>query len=239
MMLPSPSLFLPGWGLGRGPLEWVFAGTGWQIMDLPGVDHKNGHPLPSGFAAARDTLLETLPPTCHLGGWSLGGMLALAAAMKAPERVLSLVLTGCTPSFVNREGWNLGRPPETLQAFTVRIRKDGIATLPRFVDSFCRGDCDPETARFLVERASPMPQAALDSGLAWLAEADLRAAVEGAPASCPVTLIHGEHDPLMPVAAARWLAERLPRARLCVLPGKAHAPFAPDPAPFLRQCRPS
>jgi pimeloyl-ACP methyl ester carboxylesterase len=40
----------------------------------------------------------------------------------------------------------------------------------------------------------------------------------------------------MPVEAARWLAERLPNARLHLLPGKAHAPFAPDPRPFLEAC---
>jgi pimeloyl-[acyl-carrier protein] methyl ester esterase len=234
MNMPVPAFFLPGWGLGRGPLEAALAQSHWRIMDLPGV---TGEP-PESFAAARDTLLAALPPVCHLGGWSLGGMLALAVAIKAPERVRRLVLVGCTPSFVRREGWSLGRPPEELEAFRARICQDSAATLPRFIGSFCRGDENADATRFLLEHVSVTPPSALDAGLAWLAEADLRADVAAKPAqvTCPVTLIHGEHDPLMPVAAAQWLAERLPAARLCVLPGKAHAPFAPDPRPFLQAC---
>ncbi len=39
----------------------------------------------------------------------------------------------------------------------------------------------------------------------------------------PSLLIHGEHDALMPIAAARRLAQALPRARLETLAGSGHA----------------
>lgn len=223
----ATQLFLPGWGFGPGPLTAALAGSGWQVLDLPG---NTGDPVPATFLAARDALLARLPACSHLGGWSLGGMLALACAQAAPERVLSLTLVGSSPSFLNREGWELGRPPTELQAFQARIRRQGAALLPRFAQGFCQGDASPQAAEALLAQATPVPQAALEAGLAWLAEADLRAGL--ASLTCPVTLIHGENDPLMPAAAARWLAERLPRAELRLLPGKAHAPFSPDPTPF-------
>lgn len=223
----KPALFLPGWGFGRGPVEAALAGTNWQVHDLPGTSG----PVPASFAAARDALLAELPPSCHLGGWSLGGMLALACAAKAPERILSLTLVGSTPSFVNRDDWELGRPTLELPAFITRVSQAGAAILPRFAGSFCRGDVSPDVARQLLAQATPQPQAAMEAGLTWLGEADLRASLP--LVRCPVTVIHGEQDPLMPVAAARWLAEHLPQATLHILPGKAHAPFAPDPAIFL------
>jgi pimeloyl-[acyl-carrier protein] methyl ester esterase len=220
-----PNIFLPGWGLGCGPLNIALADSDWQCVDLPGCGDDAASALPASFAAAVDALLEKLPSVCRLGGWSLGGMLALASAQAAPERIRELTLVGCTPSFIMREGWEWGRSPAELKAFMSKIRQDAAAILPRFTGSFCRGDSDPETARWLLQHASPMSQDALDAGLVWLYEADLRTRLEGV--SCPVVLAHGENDSLMPIDAARWLAERLPCTTLRVIPGKAHAPFAP------------
>lgn len=224
-----PAFFLPGWGFGQGPLQQPLAGTGWQLLDLPGAQ---GESVPAHFDAARDALLAQLPPASHLGGWSLGGMLALACAIAAPERIRSLVLVGTTPSFVQRPGWELGRPPLELQAFRAKVAEQGAAILPRFTGSFCRGDSSPEVASHLLSHASAMPQAALEAGLDWLAEADLRDQL--ACVKCPVSIIHGTNDPLMPVAIAHWLTAQLAQAQLHLLPGKAHAPFAPDPTLFLQ-----
>jgi pimeloyl-[acyl-carrier protein] methyl ester esterase len=240
-----PNIFLPGWGLGCGPLAAALADSEWQCMDLPGCGDDAQSELPTSFAAAVAALLQKLPPVCRLGGWSLGGMLALAAAQAAPTRIRGLTLMGVTPSFIQRENWEWGRPPTELKAFMGKIRQDAEAVFPRFVGSFCRGDSDPEAARWLLQQASPMSQAALEAGLVWLFEADLRAGLQGeggpgcCPVSCPVVLVHGENDPLMPVVVARWLAERLPHATLQIIPGKAHAPFAPitSTAPALRVLR--
>ncbi|MDR0674236.1 MAG: alpha/beta fold hydrolase [Zoogloeaceae bacterium] len=235
-MTTPPALFLSGWGFGRGPLEAVLEESHWRCLDLPGCGADASAVLPDHFTAAVEALLARLPPVCALGGWSLGGMLALAAAQAAPERFSQLLLVAATPSFIQREGWTLGRPPEELRAFREKIRQEGAGLLPRFTASFCRGDAAPQTAQWLLQNAAPMSQAALDAGLIWLEEADLRANLSRV--TCPVTLIHGENDPLIPAEAARWLAGGLPRARLSLIPEKAHAPFAPDAsarARFLRE----
>ena len=225
----SAALFLPGWGLGRGPLAAVLEGSGWQLLDLPGTEG----PVPPHFDGAVDALLAALPPRCHLGGWSLGALLALACAARAPERIASLTLVAATPSFLQRPDWPHGLSGAELEAFAAGVAEAGTQALPRFISNFCRGDGEARAAaRLLGQQATPPARALLDAGLAWLGQADLRDAV--AAIACPVTLIHGEADPLMPQAAAHWLAGKLPNARLHVLPGKAHAPFAPDPAPFLQ-----
>lgn len=226
----SAALFLPGWGLGRGPLAAVLEGSGWQLLDLPGTEG----PVPPHFDGAVNTLLAALPPRCHLGGWSLGALLALACAARAPERIISLTLVAATPSFLQRPDWPHGLSAAELQAFAAGVAEAGALALPRFISNFCRGDGEARAAaRLLGQQVTPTAQALLDAGLAWLGQADLRDAVPRI--ACPVTLIHGEADPLMPLAAARWLQENLPDARLRVLSGKAHAPFSPDPAPFLQE----
>ena len=78
---------------------------------------------------------------------------------------------------------------------------------------------------------APLPDAAsLLSGLAWLRDVDLRAEV--ASVRTPTLLIHGERDPLMPLGAARWLAQTLPQTRLETFADAAHAPFLHDPDRF-------
>lgn len=226
--LQTAAWFLPGWGLGRGPLVPALAGSGWQLLDLPGTQA----PVPTHFDAAVEALLAALPARCHLGGWSLGTLLALAAAARAPERIVSLTLVAATPSFLQRPDWPHGLSHVELEAFAAGVAKMGSQALPRFIHNFCRGDAAARAAaRALGQQATPPAQAVLDAGLAWLGQADLRHAV--ASIACPTTLIHGAADPLMPLAAAHWLADHLPKARLIVLPGKAHAPFAPDPVLFL------
>ncbi|MDR3157794.1 MAG: alpha/beta fold hydrolase [Zoogloeaceae bacterium] len=237
-MTSLPAFFLPGWGFGRGPLDAALGKSRWRRMDLPGcgTEASTSAPIPVHFTAAVDALLAQLPPVCALGGWSLGGMLALAAALRAPERFCQLLLVAATPSFIQREDWAFGRPPQELQAFRERIRREGAALLPRFAASFCRGDAEPQAAQWLLQNASSMSQAALDAGLLWLEEADLRAGI--GRVACPVTLIHGENDPLIPAEAARWLVSQLPQAHLSLIPDKAHAPFAPNAsacARFLRK----
>lgn len=228
--MSTPSIFLPGWGLGRGPMEKLLADTSWQIVDLPGVA---GGIIPAHFDNARDALLDTLPPLCHLGGWSLGAMLALACAAAAPERIASLTLVAATPSFVARPDWPHGSDPVELQGFIAKVAQEGARIFPRFIGNFNRGDAEPQAAtRQLLQQATPSAPDALNAGLVWLSEADLRERLH--TITCPITLIHGANDLLIPLAAAEWLKKHLPHAKLRVLPNKAHAPFSPDSGDFLR-----
>ncbi|MDR2678823.1 MAG: alpha/beta fold hydrolase [Zoogloeaceae bacterium] len=233
------SRFLPGWGLGCAPLARAFrqqdAATPWQIQALPGSPPDVR--VPENFRDAVEALLARLPEKCHLGGWSLGATLALALAARAPERVISLTLIAATPCFVARPDWRNACPSAEFRAFARKVERDGADALPAFIAGFCRGDQDAKNCcHFLEKHAEPLPRAALVAGLRWLAEADLRADIPRI--ACPVFLLHGENDPLIPLEAARWLAQTLPRARLTRLPGKAHAPFLNTPAAtcFLREC---
>lgn len=226
----APLVFLPGWGLGRRPLQAVAETLGAEIIDLPGYDDA---PLIDDFAAAVDAIAHCLETGSTLCGWSLGAQLALAVAEQAPDKVARLVLVAGTASFIQRDGWPHAMPPTTLAEFAASVAADPEALLPRFVGGFCRGDTQAKACtRQLLEMAKPWPPAAtLATGLGWLRAVDLRTAA--ARIKAPTLLIHGAADPLMPLAAAEALAALIPGAQLSVMADCAHAPFISRPDDFL------
>jgi pimeloyl-[acyl-carrier protein] methyl ester esterase len=227
-----------GWGLHAG----VWHGAAEELarhftvhaVDLPGHGRS---PMRTPYTLeelARD-LLHSLPQAVALCGWSLGAQLALVAALRAPERVGSLVLVSATPCFVRRPDWPWGMDREVLEGFAADLKRDYEGTLRRFLALQARGG---EAARALTaalrarlfERGRPDPRA-LQAGLALLLESDLRPLVASVPQ--PVLLVHGEQDLLAGVGAARWMAQRFGRARLITLGHCAHAPFLSQPAQFV------
>lgn len=225
-----------GWGLGagvwNGVVDSLAARHRVHLVSLPGYDG-GAADEEAGFAATAAALTATLPAGTTLCGWSLGGMLALAAAAAAPGHFARLVLVGSTPSFVVREGWPCAQQASLLAGFAANVATDAARTLTRFVMLFSQGDAAArQVARTLAPLAAgPLPSVeTLLAGLAWLGDTDLRATL--AQLDMPVLLLHGSNDPLMPFAAAEALAARLPRARLHAFAGAAHAPFVSDPARF-------
>ena len=186
------------------------------------------------FDEAAQSLIETLPEGCIVCGWSLGSMLALHAARLSPQHFWKLILVGGTPSFAQRDDWPHAKPPALLDSFAEAVAKAPAGTLQRFIVLLNQGDVQARLfGRSLTQQLmiSQLPDTAtLMTGLDWLRNVDLRAEV--AAIALPTLLLHGEHDPLMPLAAAQWLADTLPDAQLQVITGAAHAAFLNDPANF-------
>lgn len=167
-------------------------------------------------------------------GWSLGAMRAL----QAPAIADRLILVGATPRFIQATDWPCAQPPVLLDSFAAAVAADPQAALRRFAALMNQGD---ERARDITRRMNELlreriPDAAtLAAGLAGLRDIDLRKSV--AAIRHPTLLIHGEHDPLMPLAAAQWLATHMSNARLEVFAGTAHAPFLAQPERFANLVR--
>ena len=111
-------VFLPGWCLGRGPLNAAVDALNGTIFDLPGY---RDAPLITDFYAATDDIAARLHPGTRLCGWSLGAQMALAIAARAPEKVGKLVLIAGTISFVQRDGWPHAMPLAAAEALAALI----------------------------------------------------------------------------------------------------------------------
>lgn len=230
----APIVFLPGWCLGRTPLNAVVNAINGQIFDLPGYGNA---PLITDFYAAADDIAARVQPGTSLAGWSLGAQLALAIAARHPDKVGKLVLVAGTTSFVQRDGWPHAMPPDMLAEFAAGIAADVEAMLPRFVGGFNRGDANAKAVTLeLLKLADPRPAGeVLGTGLNWLRDVDLRDSALQVKA--PTLLIHGGADPLMPLGAAEALAALIPGAKLAVFDDCAHAPFMSRPDDFLATVR--
>ena len=173
--------------------------------------------------------LDAVPAGAVVCGWSLGAMRVLNKSAVATR----LILVGATPRFVQAPDWPCAQPPELLDNFAAAVAADTLVALRRFAALMNQGDERArEITRWLHEllRERTPDAATLAAGLAELRDTDLRKSV--AATRHPTLLIHGEHDPLMPLAAAEWLAAHLPDAHLEVFAGAAHAPFLSQPDRF-------
>lgn len=231
----APVALVHGWGLNGAVWEAIAAAlTGRAaviVPDLPGCGRSRALPATYSLAQLAHDIDACLPAPATWVGWSLGGLVALTAARLFPARVRRLVLIGATPRFVQAADWPAGMPAAVMKQFAAGLAQDYRGTLQRFLS--LQMGAEPaarETLRTLRERlfehGEPQP-AALEAGLALLQESDLRA--ELSHITQPALLIHGERDQLAPLAAAHYLRDHLPQARLQTVPLAGHAPFLSHP----------
>ena len=162
----------------------------------------------------------------HLFGASLGGIIAQRIALRHPDRVLSVVSAA-------------GMPSDTSGLGAVRYVRFGmLARLARLkVPEGRDGDIQLSLAlaRAVASPAYPFDETAtrewiereVDSG-----PRDTRAQSRQVGAGWhgpklrelrkPTLVLHGDHDPLLRVSAARNTAKAIAGARLVLLPGAGH-----------------
>jgi non-heme chloroperoxidase len=169
-----------------------------------------------------------------LVGWSMGAQVVLQSFQPLRERIAGLVLVGGTPKFTSGEGYPHGLPPVEVKGMWLRLRRDYQKTMGDFFRSmFAAGEPDRERYQRIVhgivmKGRLPEPEVA-GKGLQVLADADLRDVLP--QIDRPVLLIHGTDDRICPADASRYMAEKLPMARLQLVEG-GHAPFMVRPAEF-------
>ncbi len=229
---------LHGWGMHGGVWRSVCDALAQRfrlhLIDLPGMGHSTPCE-PYTFTQLAREVAASLPADGALGGWSLGGEVAMRLALDFPQQVHRLILIGSTPCFVNTRDWQYGVAPEVFREFAAQIAADYHPAMGRFLGlQAFGGESSRAQMRALREqfaaRPVPVPQV-LQQALGILLETDLRDQVPRL--NLPVQIIHGDRDTLAPVAAARWMAAHLPQAELHVIPGASHAPFLSHPTAFV------
>jgi len=226
-------VMLHGWGMHSamwGELADGLAGfCRVTTVDLPGhglspaLEPEHAASL-SGWAAA---VAEVAPARAVWLGWSLGGLVAMRAALDFPQRVSRLILVAANASFVQRPDWPRAQPSATLDGFAAGLRQDYRTVLQRFLALQAWGSEDARRqVRMLREslfvHGEPHP-AALAAGLRMLKQADLRRELPGL--TQPALLIAGQRDTLVPPAALKSMVQLMPDARMETVPGAGHAPF--------------
>ncbi len=230
----APLVLLHGWGMGPS----VFAD--WRTALEP--DHQVHCPVWSDHVAAssgspreRDALgalaarvADGIERPAHWVGWSLGGLIALAAARCRPGAVARVTLIAASPRMVAAPDWP-GIDPLELQRFRRGLQVEPMAAHDRFLTLQVRGSEGGRSAlralRSAVAADGLPSMGVLLSGLDHLLQSDLRTDLNAL--SCPVDAVLGDRDALVPAAVAARLEALAVRTR--VIPGAAHAPFISHP----------
>lgn len=198
------------------------------VIDLPGHGRSIGAE-PDDLQGWVERLCHDLPAAVWVG-WSLGGLVALAAAQRATSKVRGVIAVASSPRFVCAPDWPHALAPEVLDAFADELERDYRKTLTRFLALQLRGDdaghAELRRLRELMFARPPSPEG-LRAGLRILRETDLR--MDRPAPVCPVRYILGERDALVPVEVAADLGT----APVSVIEGAGHAPFVSHPARFL------
>ena len=234
-------VLLHGWALHSGvwneiadTLAQYFRVT---LIDLPGHGRSPIFPDAYSLSNLATHVLDVAPPKAVWLGWSLGGMVAMQAALEQPERLAGLVLVASSPRFVEAADWPHAVPVQVLQDFAQDLQRDFRGTIRRFLALQMRGNTHTrDYLRILNTRAFKHGEpslVALQAGLSLLAETDLRKQLKDI--TCPTLLVMGENDTLIPLAAAEALVVMFKAAYSEVIPGAGHAPFLSHPQQFLQR----
>lgn len=225
-----PLVLVHGWGMHGGvfaPLLPALAARHTvHVVDLPGHGRSATSDTPLALADCAAALLARLPPAPWLG-WSLGGLVALSAALAAPERVPALALIATSPRFVVAPDWPHGVEHAVFVEFARELAGDWRGTLERFLALEVHGSDRAraelrELKQHLYDHGEPAA-GALAAGLEILDRTDLRAQLP--KLSMPALWLAGARDRLVPAAALEAAAVAMPQARCVRITGGGHAPF--------------
>ncbi len=211
----------------------------------------------AGIAANRRVLDDFLRRFAPAGdavvvGNSMGGLITMMEAAAAPELVATAVLvTPALPPVSARHttldtALRLGLPLLPFVGPRIAQRYRSTVPLEQQVDETLEMLCvDPDrvTPEF---RAASLDMARRRRDMDW----DIAAFVEASRSiaavltrrrrfvsmvqriECPVLVVHGEHDPIVPVAAARWLEKLRPDFRYAYFADAGHIPHVETAAEF-------
>jgi len=206
------------------------------VPDLPGFGESErppgvGYSLAEQVSRLQAFCRELGIDRCHLGGNSMGGLLAGAYAARHPGQVLSLWLLA--PA-----GVKAAQPSELMQAIA-----DG-RPLPILARTIAEVRA---LFTFVMHRPPPMPRYMLATlALRQSADYELNSRIVqelvdgpgldellGADAP-PALVVWGDRDRALHPSGAAVLASRMPKARLILMPDVGHVPMMEAPATVVR-----
>jgi pimeloyl-ACP methyl ester carboxylesterase len=262
---PPETTYVLVHGLGGSHLNWIqvaggLSGSGRVLaLDLPGFGWS---PLAGRHAGLMDQrrvvsrFIEALGSgEVILGGNSMGGAIAILQAAVEPATIRRLILTASVFPWA-RGGWP---HPAVVGAFAMydtpgvgerfvgarvrRVDAERVVRLAFWLTTVDPRRIPPEIVRMNVdlirERRSDLdgPRAYVEAARSLLRlgrRPDVAArALDGI--CCPVLVLHGRRDRLVPVSFAEATLARYPAWRGRILPDLGHVPQMEDPGRWLAE----
>jgi pimeloyl-ACP methyl ester carboxylesterase len=230
-----PLLLVQGLGYGR----W-----GWRpmveplasryrviVFDNRGIGDSDKPPGPYTAAEMAGDALAVLDAAgvarAHVLGASLGGAVGQELALRHAERLDKLVLVATMSGMTNMHPI----PAQTLQLMAEAATLEPAVALRRFVENALEPEPEPELVDEIVELRTANPP----DPAGWAAQAGIWGSFdvwdELPSIDVPTLVVQGEGDVVVDPRNAMLLAERIPGARLTLVPG-GHLFFWNRPGEF-------
>lgn len=230
-------VMLHGWamhsGIWGGVVDALAGEFRVHLVDLPGHGVNRTVELFADLDTVTDQILCDLPDAMWLG-WSLGGLVALKAALRQPPKVQKLVLVGATPSFSRQENWEWGLDATARQAFSDGLENHFEETMKQFyMQTFGPNQVDEGLARLgglPLHKNLPGRQTLL-TGLQLLYANNLLPVLS--ECQKPALYLGGSRDRTILPESFKQAASLMPNARVSIITGAGHAPFISHEEVFL------
>lgn len=201
-----PVMLLHGWGFASAvmqPLARALTGRfDVKTPNVPGLTAAG--PECTSLDAISAALQDNLTQRTILVGWSLGGNVAVEIALRAPERVSSLVLVCTTPSLLVRPHWSCGLDAGALVGLQSQVKENVAAALAEFAGWCAMGERSVKSARQTLLDAmnnADTNARSLALGLKILQRLDQREALSRL--DCPILMLFAANDYIVPVDCAQ------------------------------------
>ncbi|SRR5579884_3202659 len=200
-------------------------------FDLPGTGRSARPRWPLRMPQLARLVTELLDELGHdqldVLGYSLGGIVAQELAHRAPGRVGRLVLCATTPGLPSV-------PPNpivtTLMLTPARYWNRQLAELILPIIAGGRTARDPRALRAGLDQRLVQPPSAIGYLYQLYALSGWSSHPWIGRVPHPALVLHGDRDPVVPLANGRYLAESLPNGRLEIVRGAGHLFLLDEPA---------
>lgn len=230
-------LMIHGWGMHAeifSPLiPFLKEKFSLQLINLPGFGGQPGLVSDYELAALVDQIQEECDVPYYCLGWSLGGLLSYALAIRQAKNLLGLVQVATTPCFLAKPSWP-GISETTFENFFQNLSISYEKTVNQFLSLQVLQLADRKSRlaqiKHYLQLSLAPPLEIMQASFDLLRTTDLREKLN--QICCPVLAIYGRLDALVPVAVSELLPRYLPQVKTIVLPKATHIPFFSHPEEF-------
>lgn len=236
---PQPMVFAHGFGTDQHTWRYVapaFAARHQVVLfDLIGAgrsdkqayDFNRYHNL-DGYATDLIEMLRTLqlPPVVFVGH-SVGGMIGVLAAIRAPALFERLVLLAASPCYLNDADYFGGYEPADLEELLELLNHDYQAWTGALVPAIVGGDMRPELLDELLASFRQVDPAVARQFARATFLSDYRADLP--QLHVPALVLQCAHDTVAPPAVGHYLHRHLPNSALTILDTTGHYPHLNAP----------
>ena len=202
---------------------------------------------PEGFEESRylkldryaDELLEVADALelrdAVLVGHSVGGMIGILSAIRAPEWLSRVVLIGASPRYLDDDGYAGGLSNRDVRNVHDAIQANHEAWVMNYSRMATQNPDRPELSRSFAKTLQRIPKERVLTVLHSILQTDYRA--ELPKLEVPTLIIQSQSDAFVPMAVAEYLQRSIRGSRLEVIDALGHLPHISAPETVIAAIR--